>query len=139
MELLGRVNYVAEASGVHINLENASGVQFYCYEDDGSQVVTLKESIDGASEQNLAVIDTVYKGPGVGGTWTKVTQTAAATFDLDDDGTNDCLSFYVHASELSDGYNCLELTTDEGSGLGVRAIVDLVDQRAPANLQTSIA
>src|SRR5688572_13421125 len=102
MEGLGRLfNFVAQASGVHIPLTHARGVTFFCFEDDGSQIVTLKESIDGASEQNLAIIDKIYKGPGVGGTWTKVTQTAAATFDLADDTTNDCISIYVDATDLS--------------------------------------
>ena len=137
MEQLGKINYVAEASGVHIPLTNASGITFFCYEADGSQVVTLKESIDGASEQNLVVIDKVYRSPGIGGTWTKVTQTAAATFD-NTDNASDCIAFYVGADQLSDTFNCLELTTDEGSGLGVRAVVDLVVQRDPANLASSV-
>lgn len=138
MEGLGRLfNYVAVANGVHIPLTNAAGVTFFCFEDDGSQIVTLKESIDGDSEQNLAVIDKVYKGPGVGGTWTKVTQTAAATFDLADDTTNDCIAIYVDASDLSDGYNCVELTNDAGTG--VSAIIhDLLVQRAPENLARSV-
>lgn len=139
MEGLGRVfNYVAEASGVHIPLKNCSGVTFFCYEADGSQVVTLKESIDGASEQNLAIIDKVYRAPGIGGTWVKVTQAAAATFD-NTDNARDCIAIYVGADQLSDGFNCVELTTDEGSGLGVRAVLhDLTVARDPANLASSV-
>lgn len=139
MEGLGRVfNYVAEASGVHIPLTGCSGVTFFCYEADGSQVVTLKESVDGASEQNLAVIDKVYRAPGIGGTWTKVTQAAAATFD-NTDNASDCIAIYVGADQLSDGFNCVELTTDEASGLGVRAVLhDLTVQRDPANLASSV-
>lgn len=138
MEGLGRLfNYVAVAHGVHIPVTDADGVTFFCYEDDGSQVVTLKESIDGGSEQNLAVITKVYKGPGIGGTWTEATQSAAATFDLDDDATNDCISIYVDASQLSDGFNCVELTNDDNSG--VTAIIhDLAVQRDAANLTSSV-
>jgi hypothetical protein len=138
MEGLGRLfNYVPVANGVHIPLTNASGVTFFCFEDDGSQIVTLKESIDGQSEQNLAVIDKLYKGPGVGGTWTKVTQAASHTFDLSDDTTNDCIAIYVSADQLSDGYNCVELTNDAGTGVSA-VIHDLAYQRAPELLPKSV-
>lgn len=139
MEGLGRLfNYVAEASGVHIPLTDAAGVTFFCYEADGSQVVTLKESIDGEDEQNLAVIDRVYRAPGIGGTWTLVTQTAGATFD-NADNASDCIAIYVSAESLSAGFNCVELTTDEGSGLGVRAVLhDLAVRRDPALLASSV-
>ncbi len=139
MEALGRIfNIVHEASGVHIPLRDGEAITFSCYEADGSQVLTLKESIAGASEQNLVVIDKIYRSPGIGGTWTKVTQTALATFD-NTDNASDCVVFTVEASKLSATFNCLELTTDEGSGLGVVAIVhDLNVQRDPANLQTSV-
>lgn len=138
MEALGRVfNVVAQASGVHIPLTNATGVTFVCFEDDGSQIVTLKESIDGGSEQNLAIIDKVYKGPGIGGTWTKVTQAAAATYDNADDTTNDAVVVYVGADQLSDGYNCVELTNDGGNPV-IAIIHDLTVQRAPENLASSV-
>jgi len=137
-EGLGRLfNVVAQASGVHIPLTNAAGVTFICFEDDGSQIVTLKESIAGASEQNLVIIDKVYKGPGVGGTWTKVTQTAAATYDNSDDGTNDAVALYVDAAELSDGFDSVELTNDGGNPV-IAIIHDLLVQRDPANLPSSI-
>ncbi|MEV0618548.1 hypothetical protein AB0I81_34835 [Nonomuraea sp. NPDC050404] len=138
MEGLGRLfNVVAQASGVHIPLTNAQGVTFICFEDDGSQVVTLKESINGNSEQNLAVIDKVYKGPGVGGTWTKVTQAAAATYDNVDDTTNDAVVVYVGADQLSDGYNCVELTNDGGNPV-IAIVHDMNVQRDPANLARSV-
>ncbi len=139
MEALGRIfNIVQEASGVHIYLRDGEAITFSIYEADGSQVVTLKESIAGASATNLVVIDKIYRAPGIGGTWTKVTQTAAATFD-NTDNASDQVVFTVEASQLSAGFNCLELTTDEGSGLGVTAIVhDLNVQRDPANLQSSV-
>ncbi len=140
MEGLGRLfNIVHEASGVHVYLRDGEAITYSCYEADGSQVLTLKESIAGASEQNLVVIDKVYRAAGIGGTWTKVTQTALATFDNDDNAL-DQVVFTVHSSELSDTFNCLELTTDEGSGLGVVAIIhDLNVQRDPANLRTNVA
>ncbi len=83
-------------------------------------------------------IDKVYHGPGIGGTWTKVTQTAAATYDNVDDGTNDCVAVYVGADELSATFNCVELTND--GAVGVSAVIHgLTVQRDPANLASSVA
>jgi hypothetical protein len=136
-EFLGRVgNVVPVASGVHIPLTDAGAVTWACFLDAGTQSITLKESIDGASEQNLAVIDRLYKGPGVGGTWTLVTQTAAATFDLTTDATNDCFVFTVGAEQLSAGFNCLEVT--QSSGTCVAITHDLKRQRDAAALATSV-
>ena len=137
MEGLGRVfNVVPAASGVHIPLTNARAVSFVTYEDDGSTIITIKESIDGASEQNLAVIDRVHKGPGIGGTWTGVAQTAAATYDLADDTTNDAVVVTIGAEQLSAGFNCVEATVD--GGICVAITHDLNVQRDPAALVTSV-
>lgn len=137
MEGLGRVfNVVPAASGVHIPLTRAQAVSFVTYEDDGSTIITIKESVSGASEQNLAVIERVHKGPGIGGTWTKVTQAAAATYDLADDTTNDATVTTIEGTWLSDGFNCVEATVD--GGICVAIIHDLNVQRAPANLASSV-
>lgn len=137
MEGLGRVfNVVPAASGVHIPLTLANAVSFVTYEDDGSTIITIKESVDGASEQNLAVIDLIHKAPGVGGTWTKVTQAAAATYDLSDDTTNDATVITINAESLSDGFNCVEATVD--GGICVAIIHDLAVQRTPANLPSNV-
>lgn len=136
---LGRLfNVVPQASGRHIKLEQAQAVTFVCFEDDGSQIVTLKESVNGQSEQNLPIIDTVWKAPGVGGTWTKVTQTAAATYDNADDTVNDAVAITVRADQLSPGYNCVELTNDGGNPV-IAIIHDLNAQRAPENLPSMVA
>jgi hypothetical protein len=136
-EFLGRVgNVVVAATGVHIPLTDCNAVTWACFLDAGTQSITLKESIDGASEQNLAVIDRLYKGPGIGGTWTLVTQTAAATFDLTTDATNDCFVFTVGAEQLSAGFNCLEVT--QSSGTCVAITHDLKVQRDAAALVTSV-
>jgi len=138
MEWLGRGgNYIAAASGVHIPMSQAAGVTFFVFLDAGTETLTLKESIDGASEQNLATITKYYKGPGVGGTWTKVTQSAAATVDPNpDDATNDCIAVFVSAAELSDGFNCLEMTASAGTCAAV--LSDLRVARDPANLASSV-
>jgi len=137
MDGLGRVfNVIPAASGVHIPLTNATAVSFVTYEDDGSTILTLKESIDGASEQNLAVITAYHKAPGVGGTWTRVTQAAAATYDLGDDTTNDATVITVSADQLSDGYNCVEATVD--GGICVAILHDLTQRRKPTNLPSNV-
>lgn len=135
---LGRVfNVIASASGVHIPLQDAEAVTFVCEQAGiGAQILTIKESIAGASEQNLAVIDTVYKGPDVGGTWTKVTQTAAATYDNSDDTTNDTVVVTVQATELSDTFDSVECTVDVGNCVAI--VHDLKVQRTPANLSSSV-
>lgn len=122
-------------------MKDCGAVSWVVYEDDGSQVVTLTEvdSTGTESEQNLAKIDRVHKGPGTGGTWTKVTQTAAATYDLSDDGTNDAVVYTVTADELSAGYDSVQLTTDGTSVCQCVAIMhDLHVQRDGGNLATNI-
>lgn len=137
MEGLGRVfNVVPSASGVHIPLDKASAVSFVTYEDDGSTILTLKESKDGQSEQNLAVITRLHKGPGVGGTWTLVEQAASNTFDLSDDATNDAVVLTVRGDQLSDGFNCVEATVD--GGICVAIVHDLAVQRAGELLAKSV-
>lgn len=137
---LGRVfNVVQNASGVNINLTHYGAVSFVSFEADGSTIITLTECQDASDtgEQNLAIIDTVYKGPGVGGTWTKVTQTAAATYDLADDATNDAVCFTVEAAQLSDGFTHVQATADGGV---ITAILhDLKTRRTPANMPSPIA
>ena len=137
MEGLGRIfNVVPVASGVGIPLNDAQAVSFVTFEDDGSTILTLTETIAGASSQALAVMDRLHKGPGVGGTWTKVTQTAASTYDLADDTTNDCVVVTIEAASLSDTYDTVVMTVD--GGICIAIVHDLEVQRDPANLASSI-
>lgn len=134
---LGRVfNVVAAASGVHIPLTDAQAISFVTYEDDGSTIATIKESIDGASEQALDCNVEPHKGPGIGGTWTAMAE-QDDTLDLGDDTTNDAMVFTIGADQLSAGYNCVEVTTD-GGNVCVAIIHDLKVQRDPAKLATSV-
>lgn len=134
---LGRIfNLIPAASGIHIPMNNADSITFISYEADGSTIMTLNESIAGASEQALVVIDKFWKAPGVGGTWTEVTQTAASTADLADDATNDAMVICVHSTELSDGFDSLEVTVD--GGILIAVIHDLSIKRAPDKLASNI-
>ncbi|MGR6923094.1 hypothetical protein ACU635_53320 [[Actinomadura] parvosata] len=136
MKGLGRVfNVVPAASGVHIPLKGASAVSFITYEDDGTTIATIKESIDGASEQALDCDVYPHKAPGVGGTWTAMAE-QDDTLALGADTTNDCMVFTVDASQLSAGYNCVEVTVD--GGICIALLHDLTVQRKPTNLARNV-
>jgi hypothetical protein len=136
MKGLGRVfNVVPAASGVHIPLKDAGAVSFVTYEDDGSTIATIKQSIDGASEQALDCDVYPHKAPGTGGTWTAMAE-QDDTLDLGDDTTNDCMVFTIDADQLADGYNCVEVTVD--GGICVAILHDLKVQRKPANLTSNV-
>ena len=143
MKALGRViNIVGFASGIHIDLANASGVTFVCYEDGGAQNIDIKESKAGADETPLAVVTEIFASNGVGGVHTKETTDANGALGTGDsaivkkDTVNfDVAVFYIGASELSDLFDSVEVTVDAGT---VTAIVhDLLVQRAPENLPAS--
>jgi len=142
MRELGKsFNVIPVATGLHISLKNASGVTFVCYEDAGTQSITFKESIAGASEQNLTTINDYYSSSGVGSTWSHDTADNDATLDDDyvlakkDTTAFDCAAIYIGADELSDGFDSVECTID-GAGLCI-AIVHLLVERDPVNLGTS--
>lgn len=136
---LGRLfNVVRVADGVAVKLTDASAVTFITYEDDGSTIATMTEldSTGVESEQALDVDFEPYKAPGVGGTWTAMTE-QDDTVDLGDDGTNDAMALTVHASQLSDGYDSVECTVDGGTVVAI--LHDLTVQRAPENLASPLA
>lgn len=142
MEALGRViNVIPEASGLHIDLANASGVTFILYEDAGEQSTDFKESIAGQSAQALTFLNHYYAGDGVGGVWTR--ETADAGAELDDDSNFvkkntepfDCAVIYVGADMLSDTFDSVEATADEGVCIAI--VHDLLQQRRPDNLPAS--
>lgn len=143
MKALGRViNVVGFASSIHIDLANASGVTFVCYENGGAQQITIKESKAGASATLLAVVTEIFASDGVGSVHTKETTDAngaLGTGDSDivkkDTTPFDTAVFYIGADELSDTFDSVQVAVDAGT---VMAIVhDLLVQRAPENLPVS--
>ncbi len=107
---------LSAASGLHLDMTEFGAVTFVSFLDAGTQNVALKESTgSGTTEQALAVIDKIYKSPGTGGTVTKVTQTAAATFDLTTDATNDQFWFTVYATDMTALFTHLEVTASAGT------------------------
>lgn len=133
---LGRVcNVVAAASGVHIPMKDCAAITFVTFLDAGTQVATIKESIQGLSEQALDCDVYPHKAPGVGGTWTAMAE-QDDTLSLATDATNDCMVFTVLATSLSAGFDCVEVTVD--GGICVAFIHDLQVQRKPANLVRNV-
>ena len=140
MKALGRIaNVVAFASGIHISLKNASGVQFVCYENGGAQNITIKESKAGADETPLAVVTELFTSDGVGGVHAQTNDDANGALGTGDSAivkkdttAEDTAIFQIEASELSDLFDSVEVTVDAGT---VTAIVyGLLVQRAPENL-----
>ena len=132
----GRIfRVISQASGVHIPLTRAQYVEFVCFVATGDNTLTIKESISGASEQNLVNITKAYITPGIGGVSTKVTQTAAATF-TNADATNDQFSVAVRARALSDGFNSVEGTVDAGTCTAI--IYELSEIGDPEDLVSTI-
>ena len=130
-------NVVAVASAVTIPLTRASSVSFVSFEADGTTIATITEvdSTGVNSEQALDVTNNPFKAPGVGGTWTALAE-QDATLDLGSDATNDSMVFSVHGSQLSDGYDGVQVTTD--GGILMAFITDLVEQKDPPNLTSNI-
>jgi hypothetical protein len=140
MDGLGRLfNVVPKASGIDIPLKAGTAVTFVIYEDGGDTQATVQEGIDGASNQDLDVVDTLYYGSGVGGVWGKATiATPLALIQKKDHGlgddtvTSDAAVICVDAAELSAGYNTVQCTVDAGECIAI--LHDLTVQRAPENL-----
>lgn len=115
---------IGVATGKHINLENLQGVVVICYEDGGAQAITIKESIDGASEQALTCLDEIWASSGVAGAFTRETTDAngalsdSSSMVKKDTTAFDQACFYISKQELSAGFNCIEITID-GAGICV--------------------
>lgn len=140
MKMLGRTGVpIFKATGIHFSLENYSGITFVCYEDAGAQAITIKESIDGASEQALAVVTELFASNGIGGVITRETTDANGALGTGDSAIVkkdtvlfDQAIFHIGASELSDTFNSVEVTVDAGECVAI--LHDLLVQRAPENL-----
>ena len=135
---LGRLfNVIMVATTLDVPLTRASAVTFISFEADGTTIMTVTETDSTAvnSEQALDVDFEPHKIPGIGGTWTAIAE-QDSTVDLGGDATNDCLAITVHASQLSDGYDQVQVTSD--GGIMIAIIHDLLVQRAPANLASNL-
>ena len=135
---LGAVfNVIAVADTVTVPLTRAAAVSFVTFEDDGSTIATITELDSTAvnSAQALDVDNDPFKGPGVGGAWTAMAE-QDATLDLADDATNDTMVFSVHGSQLSDGYDSVQVSVDGGVVMAI--LHGLYEQKDPPNLTSSL-
>lgn len=136
---LGRVFNVTGPAmdGVWVNLKDARAVTFVCYLAGGvGDTYTLHEAQDASStgDQALACITEWHVNTGnASDAWVKHTQTAADHIDTDAAADHNCAVFTVNASQLSDTYTHVKVTST-GNGVVTAITHDLLVQRAPANL-----
>lgn len=138
MEALGReFNIVANASGTYVNLRDAGGVSFLCFNASGD-TYTLTEAKDaaGTGAQVLATIERFHVQATPGAAWALVTQAAAST--IVPTASQDVAVVEVEAPELSDTYKYVKLTAT-GAGTVQAILRDLHVMRKPANLASVIA
>ncbi len=130
-------NVIASCDTITVWLTRASAVSFVTFEDDGTTIATITEldSTGTNSEQALDVTNNPVKGPGVGGTWTAMAE-QDDTLSLLTDATNDTMVFSVHSSQLSDGYDGVQVSVD--GGVVTAIITGLLVQNDAANLTSSI-
>lgn len=139
---LGRVlNVVPTASGVGIKLTNAVAVTFVCVDAGvGDQVATITQRDSSGALSEIAMPSGTlyhpYVGPDTGGTWTAHAEPATNVLTSTGGATNDTIVFTVRADTLSDGYDTVEVTVDGGTCVAI--IHDLLSQRKPSNLPSSI-
>lgn len=141
MEGLGKdFNVIYNADDVFVNLRDYAGVTFVGYEDGGASVFTITTSTaaSGGTTATADIIDHYYTSNGVGGVWTKRTQTAAETVSPSDDTDQDCVAIYVGADMLADGESYVKCARDQASGTTVAILHGLNSQRDPANLPSAI-
>lgn len=169
MEALGRLVDVcigavpvdlssAAVTGKRVALKGGGGLTIIVFKAAGTAgddpTFTLKQhtASSGGTSSNLAVIDHYYlkSATTLAGTetWSKVTQSAAATIaDPGGAGTSaesqQILAIEVDAAQLSDGYTHVSLDcADVGTNAQLGAILylrrDLTVQRAPQALAASL-
>ncbi|BCM70864.1 MULTISPECIES: hypothetical protein [Streptomyces] len=169
MEALGRLVDVcvgaapvdlstAAVTGKRVALKGSGGLTIVVFKGAGTAgddpTFTLKQHTanTGGTTSNLAVIDHYYlkSATTLAGTetWSKVTQTAAATIaDPGGAGTSaesqQIIVIEVDAAQLSDGYTHVSLDcADVGTNAQLGAILylrrDLLVERAPAALAASL-
>lgn len=146
-EGLGRVfNVVYSASGLDIPLTKASAVTFVSFLDAGTQALTFTQTdstgVNSEIDLNIFSQDPanagsrVHAGPAVGGTWEQEDDGSDANTYTHADATNDVVAITVRAEQLADGYDRVQCTAATGTCVAI--IHDLVVQRKPGNLQSSL-
>ncbi len=133
MEGLGRLfNVIPNASGKHIKLNDAEAVTFVVFEATTATVITMRESIAGASEQLLPLTRRITCTGNGSDKWVEQTQSSSSTITKTTGATQNAVLVTVTAPQLSAGFDSVECTV--GSGQCIAIVHDLAVQRAPAQL-----
>lgn len=142
---LGRLfNVIHESSGLDVPLTKAAAVTFVSFLAAGTQTLTFTQTDSTGVNSEIALNifanddnrdSRAHVGPGVGGTWTAKVEASDNTIAAGG-ATDDTLVVTVRAEQLSDGYDRVQCTTDGGTCVAI--IHDLLVQRKPTNLQSSL-
>ncbi|MEV0115872.1 hypothetical protein AB0H77_21925 [Streptomyces sp. NPDC050844] len=136
MDALGRLFNAATSAtttATPFSLKDAGGATIILIgATSGNATIQEAQDAAGTGAQNLAVFTKYFRQNG--GTWTKVSQAAAATVTA---GTGGLLVAEVDAAQLSDGYT--HITASHASGSFVILPRDLTARRTPANLRSVTA
>jgi hypothetical protein len=146
-EGLGRVfNVIYSASGLDVPLTKATAVTFVSFLDAGTQALTFTQTdstgVNSEIDLNIFSQDPenlgsrVHAGPAVGGTWVEKDDGSDVNAFTNADATNDTVAITVRAEQLADGYDRVQCTAATGTCVAI--IHDLVVQRKPGNLQSSL-
>lgn len=149
MESLGRIdNVIPVAAGAAFKFRSASCVEVTCTGNDTFTVQANNAFSGGLGFAAQNVIKNIYWTTNNAGTagWTKFTwvnsTTPLSAITLNSGGAGTpasivnatCAVFHVFTSELTDPLNYLKITVG-ASGLVQIRLMDLVHQRAPANME----
>lgn len=136
MEALGRLFNCATSAttaATPFSLKDAGGATIILIgATSGNATIQEAQDSAGTGAQNLPIFDHYYRQNA--GTWTRVTQAAAATVTA---GTGGLLVAEVDAGQLSDGYT--HVTASHASGSFLILPRDLLVQRAPVSLRSVTA
>lgn len=133
-EFLGHYNFISHADNVYLNMRDAAGVTFFCYENGGATDITFHEAQTqaGGSAQVFDTITRFYASSGDDGIWTKEDQAASELVEPSDDAEQDLVAIYVDASAMEGGFEYIRCNSDGGTVI-VAAVVQMQVQRGPEN------
>lgn len=121
----------ATTANGRVPLRNAGGVLFVLIgATSGSATIQEHNASSGGTSQNLAAVTEYWTKNS--GTWTRVTQAAAATVTA---ATGGLLAVFIPQGALSDGFTHVSIS--HASGSFVYILSDLDVQRKPANLAST--
>ncbi len=131
IEGLGRLyNIVPIAAGTLISVKDAAGIEF-CVTGNDTFTLASAATYNGTTT-NLAVITDYFTCTSTSGgaKWAAATQAASASLAI----TSGAALFYVDAAALPSNAEYLEVSV-AASGLVSAIVINLLVQRAPANLR----